>query len=281
MLRTTFDAMGTRFELLLDAPERRMARRALAAARVEIDRLEALLSRFRPDSDLSRLNRLRRAPISADLERVLRLALQLRRRTGGRFDPTVGRAVAAAGYDRTFASIGAAPERPPAPAGGIVALGDGWAALDEGVEIDLGGIAKGDAADRAAAIVGAVGPCLVNAGGDLAAGGPAREWAVGLECGLTLALPLGGLATSGVDRRRWRRGDGEAHHTMDPSLGAPAPTDLVRVTAAAPSGAEADALATALLVAGAARAEALCAEWRVPAVLVPADGAPILAGGVK
>ena len=280
MLRETFPAMGTGFELLLDASEGRAARRALGAARVEVERLERLLSRFRPESELSRLNRLRRAPIGADLARVLRLALDLRRRTGGRFDPTVGRAVKAAGYDRTFASIAVAPERHLAPAGGTVVLGDGWAALDEGVEIDLGGIAKGDAADRAAAVLGPAGPCLVNAGGDLAAGGPAREWPVGLECGVTLALPRGGLATSGVDRRRWRRGEGEAHHVMDPRLGAPSPTDLLRVTAVATNGAEADALATALLVAGAERAQTLCAEWRVPAVLVRADGEVTMAGGL-
>ena len=137
MLRETFRAMGTGFELLLDASEGRAARRALAAARAEVDRLEALLSRFRPDSELSLLNGWRRAPIGADLARVLRLALDLRRRTGGRFDPTVGRAVKAAGYDRTFASIAVAPERQLAPAGGTVALGDGWAALDEDVESTL------------------------------------------------------------------------------------------------------------------------------------------------
>jgi len=103
---------------------------------------------------------------------------------------------------------------------------------------------------------------------------------VGLECGITLALPRGGLATSGVDRRRWHRGAGEAHHVMDPRLGGPCATDLVRVTAVATGGAEADALATALLVAGVERAQTLCAEWRLPAVLVHADGEVTMAGGL-
>lgn len=289
MLRETFRAMGTSMELLLDAPEGPAARGALSAARREIERLEDLLSRFRPGSELSRLNRERRMRVGPDLGRVLAAALGLRRRTGGRFDPTVGRAVVAAGYDRSFDEIrdDARPPGAPVPSGGVVVLDDawGWAALGPGVDLDLGAIAKGDAADRACAVLAAAGPCLVNAGGDLVVSGPRAEggWPVGLDAadgGIVLSLESGAMATSGTDRRRWSRGGHEMHHAIEPRRGTPSDTDLVRATAIAPTGAEADALATALLVAGAREAAHLADMWHVPAALVDSSGALTLAGGL-
>ncbi|WP_217913610.1 FAD:protein FMN transferase [Miltoncostaea marina] len=289
MLRERFHAMGTGMELVVDAPDGPLARAALAAARAEVARLERLLSRFRPGSELSRLNRERRMHVGADLMRVLVAALDLRRRTAGRFDPTLGRAMWAWGYDRTFERVADDPRPAPrAPAGGAVALDRrrGWVALGPGAELDLGAIAKGDAADRAAALLAQAGPCLVDAGGDLVVSGPraAGPWPVAVEGpgGPTvLMLERGAVATSGVDRRRWRRGGREAHHAMAPGRGAPADTDLVRASAVASTGAEADALATALLVAGADGARALADDWRVPAVLVAGDGGVALAGGLR
>ena len=291
MLREGFRAMGTSMEMLLDAPEGPGARAALAAAGAEVDRLEGLLSRFRPESELSRLNRARRMRIGPDLARVLRTALVLRRRTGGRFDPTVGRAVVASGYDRSFERMAPDPAPPgeQRPGGGVVVLDDrwGWAALGPGVDLDLGAIAKGDAADRACAVLSAAGPCLVNAGGDLVVSGPragGEPWPVGLdvpEGDLVLQLGSGALATSGTDRRRWRRAGRTLHHAVEPRLGRTATTDLVRATAVAPTGAEADAIATALLVAGARRARQLADAWSVPAALVGEDGAVTLAGGLR
>jgi thiamine biosynthesis lipoprotein len=292
MVRERFRAMGTTVELLLDARDGGPARAATAAARAEFARLEALLSRFLPDSELSRLNRARRMRVGPDLLRVVQAALGLRRRTGGRFDPTVGAAVAAAGYDRSWEEVrddpapAAAPALPAPP--GAVALDAtaGWIALGPGAVLDLGAIAKGDAADRACALLGRAGPCLVSAGGDIAVSGPRADggpWDVAVAHGggtLTLALAGGGLATSGVDRRRWRRGGAEAHHEIDPAAGRPARTDLLRATAVAPTAAEADALATALLVAGQDAAAGLAARWAVPAALVARDGTLTLAGGL-
>lgn len=295
MLREPIAAMGTRGELLLDAPEGAAGRAALARARREIGRLEAVFSRFRPDSELSRLNRARRMRVGRDMARVLGAAIELRERTGGRFDPAVGAAVVGAGYDRDFAELGHDP-RPPvrAACGGAIALepGSGDASLGPGVLLDLGGLAKGDAADRARDLLAGAGPCLVNLGGDVAvAGEPAAgPWPVavpgpagrvpGPAGGVTLALGRGGLATSGVDRRRWRRGGRDAHHAIDPRTGAPAATDLVRATALGATAAEADALATALLVAGEGGARRLARRLGVPAVLVTADGRLELAGGL-
>jgi thiamine biosynthesis lipoprotein len=290
MVRETFAAMGTTIELLLDAPDGPLARRGMAAARAEFARLEALLSRFRPDSELSALNRARRMRVGPDLLRVVGAALALRRRTGGRFDPTAGRAVTASGYDRTFSELRDDP-RPPAPgspAGGMVALDARarWIALGAGVDLDLGAIAKGDAADRACALIAGAGPCLVSAGGDIAVSGPrpGGPWAVAIATAdgpLTLALERGGLATSGTDRRRWTRGGRMAHHAIDPRRGRAAATDLLRATAVAPTAAEADALATALLVAGSGEGRRLADGWGVPAALVGEDGRLVLAGGLS
>jgi FAD:protein FMN transferase len=289
MLRERFAAMGTTAEILLEAPDGRTARGAVARARDELMRLESLLSRFRTDSELSRLNRLRYLRAGPDLARLVRMALDLRRRTGGRFDPTVGRVVAACGYDRTFDEIDCDDPRPLPPGGavqGTVLLGgDGWIGLGPGADLDLGAIAKGDAADRACAIAGEAGPCLVSVGGDIAVSAPRSEgpWPVGIDApggAIVLDLRRGALATSGTDRRRWSRDGREAHHAIAPATGLPAATDLVRATAVAATCAEADALATALLVAGAAEAARLADEWGVPAALVSRDGRLRLGGGL-
>ena len=288
MVRERFAAMGTTVEMLLDAPAGPGARAAVAAARAEFARLEGLLSRFRPDSELSRLNRCRRMRAGSDLVRVLGTALAMRRRSGGRFDPTVGRAVAAQGYDRSFETLADDPRPAVAvPAGGVVALdrAAGWVALGPGADLDLGAIAKGDAADRAVAILAQAGPCLVNAGGDLAVSGPRASgpWPVAIATpggDLVLALERGALATSGTDRRRWTRAGRAVHHAIDPRSGGAAATSLVAASAAAATCAEADALATALLVAGGADAHRLADAWGVPAALVALDGTLTLAGGL-
>jgi thiamine biosynthesis lipoprotein len=273
MLRRTFTAMGTDVEVLLDAPESAEAASALDRVEADFERLEQLLSRFRPDSELSRLNsegRLDRA--SPDLVRVLELAVQAREDTGGLFDPTVHDALVAAGYDRPFDELPV--DRPsvsdPAQCGGDVRIEGATIELEPGTRVDLGGIGKGYAVDRACDLLALAGPCLVNAGGDLAVRGGA--WPVGVSDGLTLELSRGAMATSGRDRRRWRAGGEERHHLIDPATGRPARSEYVRVTVVADSAASAEVLAKAAF---------LGAEVDVPRVLVTADGRTILAGGLS
>jgi len=271
MLRHAFRAMGTEVELLLDAEPGEPSERALAAAEAEFERLEAVMSRFRPESELSSLNREGSLEASPDLLRVVELALEARERTGGRFDPTVHDAVVAAGYDRTFEELAEdAPSSPPAtPCGGALEVDGGTIRLAPGVRLDLGGIGKGYAVDRACELLAIAGPCLVNAGGDLAVRGGA--WPVGVTEDVTLALSRGGIATSGRDRRRWRKGGRECHHLIDPLTGRSAETDLLRVTVVGASAAEAEVLAKAVF---------LGADVDAPRVLVTSDGRAILAGGL-
>ena len=273
MVRRSFRAMGTDVELLLDAGPGAESEVVLARAEREFERLEALLSRFRPDSELSTLNRVGALDAGDDLVAVTSLAVEARERTGGRFDPTVHDALVAAGYDRTFEEVAADGDGIAAGrCGGGIRIDGRRIELEPGFRLDLGGIAKGYAVDRAAAILAAAGPALVNAGGDLA--GRGRLWPVGVETGegvLTLGLEDGALATSGRDRRRWRRGGCEAHHVIDPGTGAPAKTDYLRVTVLAPTAVEAEVLAKAVF---------LGAKPDCPAVLVTADGRTVLAGGL-
>lgn len=273
MQRRAFLAMGTEIELLLDAPAGERAEQALDRAESEFERLEQVMSRFRDDSELSRLNRDGRIDgASPDLARVVELALAARERTGGRFDPTVHDAVVAAGYDRTFADVpseAAGPAPSPSPCGGSVGVDGLTIELGPGTRLDLGGIGKGYAVDRVAELLALAGPCLVNAGGDLAVRGGA--WPVGVTAGLTLELSRGAIATSGRDRRRWRVGGTEMHHLIDPATGSPADGDLVSVTVVADSAADAEVLAKAAF---------LGADVDVPHVLVTADGRTVLAGGL-
>ena len=272
MVRRVFAAMGTEVELLLDADAGPAAERALTSARAEFERLEAVCSRFRPDSELSLLNREGSRRCSPDLVRVVELALAAREQTDGLFDPTVHDAVTAAGYDRSFELISAPAPWAPAGArcGGDVQLESDEIRLAPGTRLDLGGIAKGYAVDRAAELLAIAGPCLVNAGGDLAVRGGA--WPVGVLGELTLELSCGAIATSGVDRRRWTRGAEQRHHLIDPSTGLPARTPYLRVTVVAPGAVEAEVLAKAVF---------LGASVDVPRVLVLADGRVLLAGGLE
>jgi thiamine biosynthesis lipoprotein len=228
----------------------------------EFERLEAILSRFRSDSELARLNRLGGLRASDDLLAVTRRALAAREATQGLFDPTVHDALVAAGYDRSFDRLDPrTTPGPPVACGGAVELTGRRIRLAPGVRLDFGGIGKGYAVDRAVAMLGRYGPALVNAGGDVAVRG--GRFPVGVDvpgAPLTLELTHGALATSGSDRRRWTGG----HHLIDPRTGAPAVTPYLRVTVAAASAVDAEVLAKAVYL-GAEVGD-------TPAVLVHADG---------
>jgi FAD:protein FMN transferase len=280
LLRHSFTAMGTDCGLVVSAApsDTAIARCAIGAALAELTALERALSRFDANSGLSHLNAASGSWVAVD-ERLfhgVKAAVEARETTGGRFDPTVLPALVAAGYDRTFDEIAPddeATRTPPRPCRGGVRVEGSRIELEPGFHLDLGGIAKGYAVDRACTLLSEAGPCLVNAGGDLAGSG--RLWPVGVETAdgeLTLGLEDGALATSGRDRRRWRRDGREQHHLIDPATGAPAESELLRVTALGRTAAEAEVLAKAIF---------LGAPAETPAVLVTTDGRTVLAGGLE
>jgi thiamine biosynthesis lipoprotein len=191
----------------------------------------------------------------------------LARRSGGLFDPTVLLKLEAAGYDRSFENLGRDEARRKACSGpGACSWRDveldpdaRTVTLAPETAIDLGGMAKGWAVDRMAAIIGS--PGLVNAGGDLmAAGRPhdAEAWMVGVEDPFhperdlaVLAVRDRGVATSTTLRRRWFNGERWAHHLIDPRTGAPSTSDAVQVTVLAESALLADYHAKVALLHGA------------------------------
>lgn len=128
------------------------------------------------------------------------------------------------------------------------------------MRLDLGGIAKGWAADIAAQRLAKAGPALIDAGGDIAVSGPMADgspWPIAIanpfapedSLGLLL-LVRGAVATSGRDYRRWTRGGVEQHHIIDPRTGQPAQTDVLSATIVAPDGPAAEMAAKVALILG-------------------------------
>jgi thiamine biosynthesis lipoprotein len=300
LLRLEFRAVGTTCSAAVTAGvgDALRAGRALAAARAEVDACEAALSRFRPESDLSRLNAAGGEWLSVDrrLVEALRLALRAREVTDGRFDPTVLPALVAAGYDKSFEQL---DERVPRRAdgwraGAAIEVDEafGRARIERGAAVDLGGIGKGYAATRALdamqeAWQGMPGG-LVDLGGDLALAGSTPEggpWQIAIadprRRGTTAGLLLlggGGVATSGRDLRRFGPG-GSLHHLIDPSTGEPALPGPLAVTVVAATAAEAEAHATALAISGREDAAAhVAAHPTLSALFIPSEGDPVALG---
>jgi thiamine biosynthesis lipoprotein len=236
-------------------------------ARARIAELEAHWSRFRPDSDISRLNTHPGRPVlvSRDTITAISNAIHAWRTTRGRYDPTILTALERAGYDRDFDDV--APDDPRTTAAVVPAPGCtgieidpvvGAVTLPVGTRLDLGGIGKGLAADLVTTellAAGADGAC-VNLGGDLRAEGTpppgAAGWTVGVADapGHVLALVHGGVATSSRLRRRWVRAGRELHHLVDPATGTPARSGLASVTVIASRAAGAEVLTKVAFLAG-------------------------------
>ncbi len=219
--------------------------------RALFDERDRRFSRFRPDSELSRLNRMPAGAslVSDEFSHMLGHAVHAARITGGIVTPTVGAAMVAAGYDADFGRLPAdGPSVRPVRVPSLQALSLRGPLLVRAVpiELDLNCVVKGATVDDALALLGGG---FVAAGGDVATSAPL---VVGLPGGGAVTLHGGGLATSSVTERRWRRGGEEQHHLIDPETGAPACVPWLHVTVAAGSCLAADVAAKAALLLGAA-----------------------------
>jgi thiamine biosynthesis lipoprotein len=278
-----------------DAPA---AEAAVGAVLAWLGEVEACLTRFDPTSELSRLNRSAGTWFAASetLYAVTALALAAAQATDGLFDPTLLAQMERIGYDRDYAQIarrdiGAATAAAPPAAGGWRDIALDPAArrirLPEGVGVDLGGIAKGWAADEAMTrFFASIPNAIVSLGGDLRLRGgpqPGELWAVGVYdptrppadipagtgegaghpplCA-TLTLGEGGVASSSATGQWWRQGAARRHHIIDPRTGEPArvwvaPGDdrageplVALATALAPTAAAAEVAAKVALLGG-------------------------------
>ncbi|MDP9308276.1 MAG: FAD:protein FMN transferase [Actinomycetota bacterium] len=267
---------------------------AWAVLELELDAIDRACSRFRDDSELARLNADagRWSGVSDLLLLALETALGAAADTDGLVDPTIGRTLRLAGYDRPLPLVLARDgERfrasfAPVPGWNLVELDPPQrrVRIPKGIELDLGATAKALAADRAAAVAHELTGTgvLVSLGGDVSVTGPVPDagWPVRVaddhaarldEGGPVFAVAAGGLATSGTTVRRWKAGNVTLHHIIDPRTGRPADTPWRTVTVAAGTCVEANVASTAAIVLGDGAPAWLVARG-LPARLVAADG---------
>ena len=293
LARVELAAMGTTVTVLLPTGHESAA----AAVRALFAEWERALSRFRPESELSRLNARAGEPVAASplLLSVLETALRAAAATGGLYDPTLLTQIVALGYAASFDTLPA--DQPPAASAIALLPGGGWreiildpstcsVTLPRGIGLDFGGIAKGMAVDAALARLRDMGcACaLVNAGGDLAVIGlppSAESWPVavpGRSAWWTVPLARGAMATSGIARRRWRQGGVPRHHLLDPRTGQPARGGLWSVTVTAAECAQAEVAAKVAFILGPDGGARFLRKLQLSGLLVCADGRLIRVG---
>jgi FAD:protein FMN transferase len=316
IVRDTFEVFGTTAVLLVTSRE--AAGRARAIADEVLARVDAACSRFRPYSELSRLNAAGGTPVatSQTFADLLEVALRAARLTGGDVDPTCGAALTALGYDRDFADLpGAGADRTRSPAseassddaGAVRPLGavgrvPGWRSvhldhrarrvrLTGGAQLDLGATAKAWAADQCADRIATALGCgvLVSLGGDVAVAGPPPPagWRIKATDdsaapdsapGQTVSITSGGLATSSTAVRTWVLGDRRVHHIINPATGWPATSCWRTVSVAAGSCTDANTASTAAIIRGGA-APGWLHDLGLPARLVRHDGTTVTTAG--
>jgi len=275
---------------------------AKAAVVDVIEEFDRACSRFRADSELSRLNNSGGQPVAVSrrFAQAIDVALVAAMRTDGAVDPTVGNSLEALGYDRDFDAVTTVdptlglPGRP-APAAGWRSVRLDPSAmtvtLPPRVHLDLGATAKALCADEAANRVARTleAGVLVDIGGDIATAGPTPDggWRVAVvenartgiladDC--VVAIVGGGLASSGTTARTWQRGGDTRHHIIDPESGWPAEPVWSMVTVAAGSCIDANTAATAAVVWG-VRAPSMLGALELAARLVARDNTVTMVGG--
>jgi thiamine biosynthesis lipoprotein len=287
----SFRAMGSVCRVV--TPDEGLTRHAVDL----VDELERTWSRFLPDSEVSAVNDAagRLTIVSPHTYELISHAERARRATGGTFHPLMLDQLVALGYDRTWSQIerhvDSDPEGEPDTASGsdlgIELFPDvRGVRIPDGTRFDPGGIGKGLAGDLvAAALVEAGATTLqIELGGDVRVVGPSwtgGPWVVGVDDSdhgvpgaATVSLAEGGVATSSVLRRRWRRADVVHHHLLDPATGRSAVTDLDSVTAVASTLWWAEVVAKVALIAGSAGARRVMNEWGASGLLVGAGAPP-------
>jgi thiamine biosynthesis lipoprotein len=258
LLNRRLRGMNTDFHLTVRAGVASVAEaeRALNASAAWLGAIERICSRFLPESELCALNASSGQPFmaSADLFAVVAKGMEMAARTDGLFDMTILPALLAAGYTRSFdeigqREIGGSDSGAPAISGW---QGGRWREiqldataqtirLPAGVALDLGGVAKGWAADEVAnRFLSAFPAYLIDLGGDLRLRGepePGTGWLIGIDDprvapdpGVSataqqylaaVELRHGGIATSGPARRWWLRNGQRMNHLINPRSGQP------------------------------------------------------------
>lgn len=284
--------MGTWGRIVVIASDNRVANRCVEAGFEQLDVIENSMSAHAADSELSRVNRdafARPVEVSDSFLEVLRMSLEFSRKTGGAFDITVGPLI------ELYKTAEAKGVKPGTEEIELAKSRTGFEKLKldeqnktvrfevEGMRLDLGGIAKGYAIEKAVEVMRSFGAAggIVDVGGDIRCFGQTKAWKIGLQApddadnnliggNLTLVLELSdsAVATSG-DYRRFVLIEGKKYSHIIDRTTAEACEGLSSVTIIAPNAAAADALATAVSVMGADKgAEFIESEPGVEAILI-------------
>jgi thiamine biosynthesis lipoprotein len=284
------------------------------ALRGRLNELEQRWSRFIDDSEVSRLNSATGEPlaVSGDTLLLVQRALTASKRTRGWFDPALLQQLVAAGYDRPFAEIPSngigdlvitvtpGADEPcviihdwKASARAIVVdTASGTVTVPESVGFDPGGIGKGLAADLLAtqAMDAGATAVMVDLGGDIVAAGqaPPGGWLINIEnpfdgaqSAASVTVPWGAVATSSRANRRWRVGDDERHHLIDPHTGVSSTSDVAACTVIGGDCWLAESFAKAALLAGVDEGLALVTGGGMEALMIDAEGDHHLTYGMR
>lgn len=279
--------------VIVDRPDRAVDLMRVATS--TIGRLEQRWSRFRPDSDISRINAHPGVPVQVHQSTVdlVNRSIDAWIQTNGVFNPTVGTSLVAAGYDRPFADLAPLTSSGEVPSS-TPDLIDVHAiprtvSVPSGVTIDLGGIGKGAAADHTVRVLLAAGArgAMVNIGGDLRAEGECLDggWEVVLDCPgsqqtQTIRIASGAVCTSSTVKRRWQTIDGERHHIIEPSTGRSTSSDICSATVVGAEAAQCEVLATSAIGLGRASALEMLERHQTGGLLVDHGGDLHDVGGI-
>jgi len=266
---TSFRAMGSDMLAILES-DSDSASTILKDVPIWFEEWEQALSRFKPDSELTQLNRTFDQPVTVSdtLWDVYQTALWADGFSGGLVTPTVLNAMLDSGYSQSFDDLQREQvgdfftgySKVHALSMVVADPESRTITLPNDVQLDFGGIAKGWAAHQAVERLREYGACLMNAGGDIAVSGARLDgsaWKIGVSDPFdkgkdfdSLHIKVGGVATSGRDRRNWKRNGLMQHHIINPNTGQPVETDALRVTVIAPTVMEAEAAAKTAFILG-------------------------------
>jgi thiamine biosynthesis lipoprotein len=287
-LRSSQLLMGTVVEIVVYGEDEERLEEAINDAFAEMGRLETLLSRHYEDSDVTRLSQSKQGgKVATETAEVIRMGLDIARKSGGAFDLTLGRLKALWGFGEDNPTVPAAHMIKEA----IRGIGPQSISIDRltvtkqtpELMVDLGGIAKGYAVDKGVATLKrhGISNAAINAGGDMYLLGqlPQRPWRIGIQHprqqgGVLATVQVSNRAVvSSGDYERFFETDGQRyHHIFDPQTGQPA-RRCQSVTVIADNVALGDALATALFVLGPQAGLKLLQQYPgAEALIIAADG---------
>jgi FAD:protein FMN transferase len=303
MQSVSFHAIGTEVSVDIVLTENisdDLARQAIEKVKNIFQKNEKIFSRFRDDSELSFLNANidQEVVISKEMSEVLELCLKFNKLSGGYFDPRIIGNLEKIGYDKDFKT-----NNPSSEAEKEVAFEKISGSFADDIvldpikrsvrikkRIDTTGIAKGYTVDEAAQYLLSEGfkNFIVDAGGDMYAAGFNDEgvpWRVAIEGieekKLMLKMTGAGLATSGIDRKRWTIGDKKFHHLINPKDPENFSYDIKTVSIVEEKTVEADGRAKVLVLMGKVKGLAFANQNNIKALFLDYKGNVYLSEAIK